>query len=238
MDKDLTPNRRTSALWLAALALALLIGLVGWDRLRGGSPDTVASSALESMRAQNRLVPFVARYVSVVSSNDSRLGGLVSSQRTLILPGEVRYELDLSGLEVEDVRWDEAKRTLSVDLPEIEISGPEIDLAALREYGGDGLLGKITDANEALDERNRRRAIADLRQQAAGAVPMRLARHAAREAIERSFALPLRAAGYEDVRVVATFPTDGRPGDGEVLDQSRSVEEVLSERRAKETNSQ
>ena len=51
------------------------------------------------MRAQNRLIVFAARYVSVVTSEQERLGGLVSSERTLILPGDVRYELDLSKLQ-------------------------------------------------------------------------------------------------------------------------------------------
>ena len=38
---------------------------------------------------------------------------------------------------------------------------------------------------------------------------MRLARQAARAAIERSFAMPLVAAGFKDVKVVARFPTEG-----------------------------
>ena len=70
------------------------------DRIFGGpNPKTIATASLESMRAQNRLTVFAARYVSVVTSEQQRLGGLVSSQRTLILPGDVRYELDLSKLQ-------------------------------------------------------------------------------------------------------------------------------------------
>ena len=138
-------TRLNRPLAIAAVVVALLLGLVVGGaldigkRLFGGpDPETVASSALQSMRAQNRLVPFVARYVSVVSSRQERLGGLVSSERTLILPGDVRYELDLAQLGPEDVRWDAASNTLSVTLPEIEIAGPEVDLAAAREYGETG----------------------------------------------------------------------------------------------------
>jgi hypothetical protein len=36
-----------------------------------------------------------------------------------------------------------------------------------------------------------------------------LARLAGRAAVERSFAMPLLAAGFKDVKVVARFPTDG-----------------------------
>src|SRR5687768_15977608 len=202
--------RLNRPLAIGAVIVALLLGLVVGGaldigkRLFGGpDPETVASSALQSMRAQNRLVPFVARYVSVVSSKQERLGGLVSTERTLILPGDVRYELDLAKLEPSDVKWDAGSSTLAVTLPEIEIAGPEVDLAAAREYGEGGVLGALTDATGALDQANRARAVADLRKQAGAAVPMRLAREAGRQAIERSFALPLQAAGFEDAKVVA-----------------------------------
>jgi len=183
---------------------------------------------LQSMRAQNRLVPFVARYVSVVSSRQERLGGLVSAERTLILPGDVRYELDLAKLGPDDVKWDEANKTLSVTLPEIELAGPEVDLASAREYGEGGVLSAVTDADSALDRNNRARAVADLRKQAGGAIPMRLAREAGRQAVERSFSLPLQAAGFANAKVVARYPADGTPVTVP-LDHSRSYNEVLDE---------
>jgi len=216
---------------IVALILGLLVGgaLDIGKRLFGGpDPETVASSALQSMRAQNRLVPFVARYVSVVSSRQERFGGLVSSERTLILPGDVRYELDLAKLGPEDVQWDAGSSTLSVTLPEIEIAGPEVDLAAAREYGEGGVLSAVTDANQALDRNNRARAVADLRKQAASPVPMRLAREAGRQAVERSFALPLQAAGFDNAKVVARYPTEGSPVT-EPLDRSRAYNDVLGE---------
>ena len=232
---DPQPIRLNRPLAIVAIAIALLLGLlVGGaldigKRLFGGSdPETIATSALQSMRAQNRLVPFVARYVSVVSSRQERLGGLVSSERTLVLPGDVRYELDLAKLGPDDVEWDAAASTLSVTLPEIEIAGPEVDLAAAREYGEGGVLSVITDANQTLDRNNRARAVADLRKQAGGAVPMRLAREAGRQAVERSFALPLQAAGFDKARVVARYRTEGSPVT-QPLDRSRSYNEVLDE---------
>jgi hypothetical protein len=224
---------------LAAVVVALILGLVVGGaldigkRLFGGpDPETVASSALQSMRAQNRLVPFVARYVSVVSSRQERLGGLVSSERTLILPGDVRYELDLAQLGPEDVKWDSTSSTLNVMLPEIEIAGPEVDLAAAREYGENGVLSVITDADQALDRNNRARAVADLRKQAGAGVPMRLAREAGRQAVERSFALPLQAAGFDNAKVVARYPTEGSPVT-EPLDRSRAYNDVLNEARSR-----
>jgi hypothetical protein len=228
-------RRLNKPLVLAMVAVALVLGvLLGLttgiaDRIFGGpNPKTIASASLESMRAQNRLVAFVARYVSVVSSQQQRLGGLVSSERTLILPGDVRYELDLSKLEPRDVTWDASAHTLRVRLPEIDIAGPDVDINAVKEYGGGGVLSALTNATQQLDQANRARAVTDLRKQAQGDVPMRLAHQAARAAIERSFAMPLLAAGFKDVKVVARFPTEGSD-EPSYLDLSTPYEQAIEE---------
>lgn len=209
-------NRLRSLVALAAITVALILGvLIGVstgiaDRIFGGpSPKTIASASLQSMRAENKLTVFAARYVSVVTSEQQRFGGLVSSERTLILPGDVRYELDLSNLQPDDVSWDGANHMLTVRLPMIDVAGPDVDINSVKEYGGGGVLSALTNANEQLDQGNRDRAVEDLRKQATAAIPMQLAREAGRAAIERSFAMPLLAAGFRDVKVVARFPTDG-----------------------------
>lgn len=230
MDRD----KIRLPLLIGATVIALLLGIAiagaGLvDRILGGTdPKAIATSSLESMRAQNRLVPFVARYVAVVTASQSRFG--FSSERTLILPGDVRYELDLSKLNAQDVQWDASTRTLRVRLPDIEIAGPEVDLSAIREYGSDGIVAKIAGGEERLDQANRRAAVADLRRQAMGEVPMNLARQAARQAIERSFTMPLRAAGFEDARVIARFA--GEPEDDpSFLDVSTSYNQAIEDAR-------
>ena len=132
------------------------------------------------MRAQNRLTVFAARYVSVVTSEQQRLGGLVSSERTLILPGDVRYELDLSKLQPNDVTWDASSNTLTVQLPEIEVAGPDVDINAVKEYGGRRRALGADQRQPAARPGQPRRAVSDLRKQATAAVPMQLARQAAR----------------------------------------------------------
>ena len=223
---------------VGALLLGLLLGITtgAVDRLFGGpDPKIIASSSLESMRAQNRLVAFVARYVSVTSARTSRLG--FSAERTLILPGDVRYEVDLAQLREQDVTWDAGSNTLTVRLPDVEVAGPEVDLAAAREYGEGGLLGAVTDVEGSLDSANRAAAVADLRKQASATVPMRLAREAARSAIERSFSLPLKAAGFEDAKVVARFATEGAD-DPSYLDRSLSYNQAMEEARTRREGSQ
>ena len=228
---------------IAAIVVALILGLVLGittgiaDRIFGGpNPKTIATASLESMRAQNRLTVFAARYVSVVTSQQQRLGGLVSSERTLILPGDVRYELDLAKLQPNDVTWDGSSHTLKVKLPEIEVAGPDVDINAVKEYGGGGVLSALTNANQQLDQANRDRAVSDLRKQATAKVPMQLARQSGRAAIERSFAMPLIAAGFKDVKVIARFPTEGSD-DASYLDLSTPYDQAIKEaerRRAQE----
>jgi len=221
-------------LLVGAVVVALLIGIIAGgagiiDRIFGGpDPKVIATSSLESMRAQNRLVAFVARYVSVTTARQSRFG--LAAERTLILPGDVRYELDLSKMTAKDVRWESGSNTLSVRLPPIEIAGPDVDLASAREYGSGGVLGLVTDARTQLDQANRAAAVADLRKQAQAEVPMRLAREAARNAVQRSFAMPLTAAGFRDVKVVARFPEEGTD-EPSFIDHSTPYNQAIEEAR-------
>jgi hypothetical protein len=226
-------RRLNKPLVLAMVAVALVLGvMLGLatgvaDRIFGGpKPETIATASLESMRAQNRLIAFVARYVSVVTSSENQFG--FSARRTLILPGDVRYELDLSKLQPGDVSWEGSTSTLHVRLPEIEIAGPDVDLAAAQEYGAGGVLSALTNSDQNLDQANRAKAVADLRKQAQGATQMQLAHQAARAAIERSFAMPLAAAGFKDVKVVARFPTEG-DNEASYLDLSTPYEDAIKE---------
>lgn len=210
---------------LVLVGAALLVRDYLGDRL-APDPETIATASLQGLREQNRLSAFAARFVAVVTSQQSRLG--LTARKTMIMPGMVRYEVDLSRLEQDDVRWDAATSTLSVTLPPVEISGPEVDLAAIREYDGGGLLMKLTDAESALDAANRRRGQQELLAQARQPVAMRLAEDATRRAIESSFAMPLRAAGL-DARVEVRFAHDARRS-SERVDRSRTVEEVLGDK--------
>lgn len=222
--------------WLIGLALvaaivAAAVLMVG-DRLnRTWSPDpeTIAAASLQGLREQNRLSAFVASYVAVVTSTQSRFG--LSAKKTLILPGLVRYEVDLGRLRAQDVQWDGNAHLLSVTLPPVEVVGPQIDLTRIREYDEGGLLMRLTDAEKTLDAANRRVGQAELLRQARAPVPMNLARDATRRAVERSFALPLRAAGL-DATVRVRFPDEaGFPAvDREQMDRSRALSEVYEEK--------
>lgn len=217
---------------LPALIAGLILGavLVGslriGDWFEGPDPESIATASLQSVREQARLTPFSARFVSVVTSTQRRFG--LSAQKTLIMPGNVRYEIDLARLGEDDLDWNSSTNTLSVTLPPLEISRPEIDFSEVREYGGNGLLSALTDAEDSLDAANRQAAQVELMNQARQPVPLRLARDAAKRAVARSFALPLRAAGIE-ANVEVRF-ADEPADDPSYLDRSRRIEDVLKER--------
>lgn len=226
-------RRSRLALVIPLSVVALLLGL--WLVLRsfGGlfeapEPQTIAQASLQSMREQARLNVFAARYVAVVTSTQERLGGIVSAQKTTIMPGDVRYELNLADLGQDDISWDEGSSTLHVTLPPIEISQPQIDINAIQEYSGGGILMRLTDAERTLDQANREQGQRSLVEQARQPMPMRLARESAKRAVARSFALPLRAAGIE-ANVAVRFADEPQGGDREYMDYSRRIEDVLAD---------
>lgn len=202
-----SPARLVPRLILLAAAALLLVAVwwavAAWqDWQKGYDPETVVAASLQGLQEQNVLVPFTARYVAVVTSTQSRMG--LSAKKTLIMPGTVRYELDLGKLRQSDLDWDAATNALTVTLPPLRLAGPEIDIDAISEYRDGEILLTLTDAERTLDAANRKRAQEELIAQAKGATPMRLAQGAARTAVEQSFAMPLKAAGIE-AKVTARF---------------------------------
>lgn len=191
-------------IWLIVLsAILLTVGVVGWiTRRPAPDPRTVAATSLESLREQNRLSAFAARFVTVTTTRRTQMG--LSAEKTLIVPATVRYEVDLSKLRASDLDWSAAERTLSVKLPPVELSAPEFDLQAVREYGDGAVLMALTDVERSLDAANREKARVDVLAQARAAPMLRMAEAAHVRAVESSFAMPLAAAGVE-AKVRVTF---------------------------------
>ena len=194
-----TGNAGSASRWVLAFAIIALLAACwfAYDRYFGErpDPDTVVAVSLKGLQEQERLVPFTARYVAVVTSREERLG--LSAEKTLILPGTVRYEIDLGLLTQQSLVWNEASRTLDITLPPIQIAGPEFELQAMQEYADGRILLNLTDAEERLDEANRKAARAQLIEQAQADLPMKLAREASIKAVENAFSMPLTAVGID-----------------------------------------
>ncbi|MDP8995116.1 MAG: DUF4230 domain-containing protein [Pseudomonadota bacterium] len=224
--------RHGPALLAGMLLGALIVALVRIaSPTRGPDPRAIADAALVSLREQGRITVVAARYVAVASASESRLG--LEARKTLILPGRVGYGLDLARLRREHMSWDEATRTLSIQLPPLEISGPDIEMEEARETAEGGLMMVLTGVEQTLDERNRREAQQDLLRQARQPQVLQAAREVALRTVARGFALPLRAAGI-DASVAVRF-VDAAGNDLAVhLDRGRRIEDVTGDRRAGE----
>ena len=213
----------------------ILLGTLAWSLfLRVESrinpdPVSIASASLSSLQEQNRLTVFSASYNATVTTTLTKLG--LSARKTLIMPGTVRYELDLAKLEAENVRWDARDNTLYVEMPAIEIARPEVHIEQIQTYDDGGILIALTDAENILDQANRKKGVEELAKQARNPVQMRLARESARRAVRHNFAIPLQAAGVE-VKIDAFFPYE-RSRYKERWDYSRPIRKVMAEQKQK-----
>lgn len=151
--------------------------------------ENIAKAALTSLKEQPRLTPFTARFAAVVTSQ--------LTADTMIVPGLVRYELDLNAIRPQDVKWDKDAEKLTVRLPALILSGPTVELNGIRKYGPGGMAMALGNAGNALDDASRKEAKAKLLEQAIDDASIRMAKDAARHVVERSFAMPLRTAGIK-----------------------------------------
>lgn len=200
---------RNLLLILIGLVLGAGATLLSGDRLArllnpGPDAATIANASLKALRKEARLTVLTGRFTAVITSEQTRLGVLTGS-KTLIVPGNVRYEIDWGKVMSDDVVWTPATRTLRVEVPPPVLAGPEVDLAATRELRAGSLLFALTDAEAELDAANRAEANDALLAQARAPVLTEMARQAAAEAVARTFQLPLNAAGYADAKVVVSF---------------------------------
>ena len=186
---------------IVGLALGAL-AVSQWHRAPKTDVTSIAAASLEAVQAQNRLTAFAARFTVAVTSEAQRLG--LSARKTMIVPGLVRYELDWAKVQASDLAWDAGTRRLSVTLPPVEISEPAVDMARIQEYEDGRLLMALGNAERTLDTANRAKLREALLTEARAPTLVKLARDATRAAVERTFELPLTAAGV-DADVVVRF---------------------------------
>lgn len=193
--------------WLLAASSLALAGYMGWVAYGPedhGSPITTSLAAFEKA---NRLTVFSAQLTPVVTSDDERVFGLLKSRQVAVIPARIDYTLDLSRLDASRLGWDETARRLDVTLPPLQVSRPNLDEASaqyLREgvwITGDAQ-AKLTRSNTIVAER-------EAAKQAANPALLDLAKGAARQAIAQNLSVPMKVAGYGDVRITVHF--DGEP---------------------------
>lgn len=187
-------------LFLFALAAAAFLAWKLWQPENIGDP---LATSLVAFEKQDKLTVFSAELAPVVSSNDSRMFGLVNAKQVAVIPARVDYTINLASVGRDRLSWNVQEQSLSVRLPQLIVSRPNLD-EARAQYLRDGLWIS-RDAQDKLTRDNTRLAEAQAIQQAGNPVLMNLARQAAKEAISQNLSIPLQVAGFGKAKVVVTF---------------------------------
>ena len=194
---------------VAALLLAATLFL-GWRAYFYQEEGDPVASAMLAFEKQNSLVVFASRFEVVAESEYEQTVGPITVRRVrqaAIIPASIDYRLDLSGMEPENFVWDEEAQLLTVTLPQLQTSQPNLDEASARIFT-DGLFN-TGGSQQLLSESNSREAAEQAQAFAKNPEILNLARTAAREAVRQNLAVPLQVAGYEKARVEVRFADEG-----------------------------
>ena len=184
------------------LLFILMLGVAAWLGTKALSQDDLGdpvAATLTAFEKQNTLTVFSAELAPVVSAEDSRLLGLVNSRQVAVIPARVDYTIDLSEMDASRLDWDPERQVLTVRLPPLKASKPNLD-EARAQYLREGVW--ITrEAQDTLSRKNTRAAEKLALEQAVNPVLSGLARAAAKDAIRQNLAIPLQVAGFRDASV-------------------------------------
>jgi hypothetical protein len=185
--------------WLiAAVALALAI----WAWAPPAKRD-ILSASLVAFQKQNKLTVFSAQLSPVVAADEEQLFGMLKTRQVAVIPARVDYTLDLSAMGRDRMAWDDKTHLLSVRLPALQLSRPDLD-EGHAQYLREGVWISRT-TQDKLTHENTEAAERAAGEQAGNPLLMNLARSAAKDAVRQNLAIPLQAAGFGDVTVDVMF---------------------------------
>ena len=208
------PLARVQAVpWLIVIVLLAAIAWLGWRAFFYQEEGDPVGSAMLAFEKQNSLTVFSSRFEVVAESVDRRgvLNiDLLESRQAAIIPATVEYRLDLSSMDRDRFAWDAGSETLSVVLPALRISRPNLDEAAQKTFTEGTYVSR--DASADLARNNSQQAERKAAAFAKNPEVLALARQAAKDAVRQNLAIPLQIAGYGDVTVAVRFDGEATPG--------------------------
>ncbi len=210
---DERPRPRVQATpWLLVILLIAAVAWLGWRAFFYQEEGDPVGSAMLAFEKQNSLNVFSSRFEVVAESTDSRgvLGlDLLKSRQASIIPATVEYRLDLGSMDRDRFVWDDATDTLSVTLPPLRISKPNLDEAQQRVFTDGNWVTR--QASQDLSRNNSLQAERKAAEFAKNPQVLSMARQAAKEAVRQNLAIPLQVAGYGDVTVNVRFDGEKAP---------------------------
>ena len=225
---------------IVAALLILAVGgamLVGWQRYNRDyvvsvEDDGSAVTKIIAERISGSASLRVSQLNGTIQSTarDVRGFGWLKSDQVVKMPFSVDYFVDLSGLSADDLEWNEQRRTLIVNAPDVTAGKPNLDEARRTLVRTSGLF-VTREAGEALSRRAS--AHAEVRARASARSPERMAqaREYGRAALAKLMSAPLAAMGYGDARVLVTFPPERKGDNREQWDVTTPINEVLANKR-------
>ena len=199
--------------WLIVIVLLAAVAWLGWRAFFYQEEGDPVGSAMLAFEKQNSLTVFSSRFEIVAESVDRRgvLNiDLLESRQAAIIPATVEYRLDLSSMDRDRFAWDAGSETLSVVLPALRISRPNLDEAAQKTFTEGTYVTR--DASTDLARNNSQQAERKAAAFAKNPEVLALARQAAKDAVRQNLAIPLQIAGYGDVTVAVRFDGEAPPG--------------------------
>ena len=218
---------------LVAVAL-LLIGFGYWQHRRADQAEVqlgLDASRMLNATFEKASVLKVGRLSGTVvaRSETTSGGGLIRNTQITRAPATVDYVVDLGAIDPSDYRWNADAKIMTVTLPPVRASAPNIDLsrAQVRQSG----LWISRSAGLAMQTQAAVRLRDRAAYQAGREENLGRARENARAAVRRLVAAPLAAAGLGEVQVFVRLPGEDRPAglSKERWDVSKSLQEIYND---------
>ena len=208
------PLARVQAVpWLIVIVLLAAVAWLGWRAFFYQEEGDPVGSAMLAFEKQNSLTVFSSRFEVVAESEDRRgiMGvDLLKSRQAAIIPATVEYRLDLSTMDRDRFEWNDSNDTMTVVLPQLRISRPNLDEAEQKTFTEGTYVSR--DASADLARNNSRQAERKAAEFAKNPEVLALARQAAKDAVRQNLAIPLEVAGYGNVTVNVRFDGEKQPG--------------------------
>lgn len=233
MEKTLTITRKQFAIAAAVLALVLAVATCQWraaeERRQAEEIATAEGLAqLVSATFAGRTDLKVSSITGTIDVTSVNRGAIFDSKLKGTLPYSVDYFVDLSALGADDARYYPASRTLLIEIPDVRIAEPNIDLTRGKVGDAEGFwVSRRASANLVRRALNLTREKAD--ETARKPEYVNRARNEAKERVSALLEVPLQATRFEDVDVVVRFPGESKGSDPSYLDLSTPYKEAIAE---------
>ncbi|MFA6219123.1 MAG: DUF4230 domain-containing protein [Erythrobacter sp.] len=210
--RELSLARVQAVPWLIVILLLAATVWLAWRAFLYRAEGDPVGSAMLAFEKQNSLTVFSSRFEVVAQSEDRRgiMGvDLLKSRQAAIIPATVEYRLDLSHMDRDRFAWDAASETLTVILPTLRISRPNLDEAHQKVFTQGSWVTR--DASSDLARNNSLQAEHKAAEFAKTPEVLAMARSAAKEAVRQNLTIPLQIAGYTGARVEVRFDGQANP---------------------------